>query len=339
MSFKVRLEPSGHDMDVEAGETILEAALRQGFVLPYSCRGGTCGTCKGRLLSGQVGYAGQDTPALSEQDMSRGLTLFCRAQPLSDLVIQAQEISAAQGIVIKTLPCRVVEMLSPAPDVRVLSLKLPESERLVFLAGQHIDILLRDGRRRSYSLANAPHGDPFLQLHVRHVPGGVFSGQVFVHMQAKDLLRFQGPLGTFFLREESDRPIIFVAGGTGFAPIKAMIEHILHRGGLRPMHLYWGVRARQDLYQHELAQAWAQACPGLRYTPVLSEPLPGDDWRGRVGWVHAAVLQDYPDLRSQEVYACGPPAMIDAIKKTFVRQGLMVDALYYDSFDHAHDLA
>lgn len=337
MSFKVHIQPSGHDIDVEAGETLLDAALRQGFVLPYSCRGGSCGTCKGRLLSGQVDYAGHDTPALSEQEKAQGLTLFCRALPLSDLVIEAQEISAAKGILIKTLPCRVVDMQRPAHDVMVLSLKLPQSERLAFLAGQHIDILLRDGQRRSYSLANAPHVDELLQLHVRHVPGGLFSEQVFTRMQGKDLLRFQGPLGTFFVREESMRPIIFVAGGTGFAPIKAMIEHALHTDSQRSMHLYWGVRARRDLYQHDLAQAWAQTHAGVRYTPVLSEPLPEDAWQGRSGWVHAAVLQDYPNLRAHEVYASGPPPMIAAVKQTFAQHGLVDGALYYDSFDYAHD--
>jgi CDP-4-dehydro-6-deoxyglucose reductase len=337
MSFKMRIEPSGHDLDIAVGETLLDAALRQGFVLPYSCRGGSCGTCKGRLLSGQVDYAGRDTPALSEQEKSQGLTLFCRAQPLSDVVIEAQEISAAKGIVIKTLPCRVVDMQRPAHDVMVLSLKLPQSERLAFLAGQHIDILLRDGLRRSYSLAHAPHDDEFLRIHVRHLPGGLFSGQVFARMQLKDLLRFQGPLGTFFVREESTRPIIFVAGGTGFAPIKAMIEHALYRGSQRPMHLYWGARARRDLYQDDLARAWAQTHTGLRYTPVLSESAPEDAWSGRTGWVHAAVLQDYPDLGAHAVYASGPPPMIEAIKQTFTRQGLPDNALYYDSFDYAHD--
>ena len=193
----MRIEPSGHVLDIAVGETLLDAALRQGFVLPYSCRGGSCGTCKGRLLSGRVDYAGRDTPALNEQEKSQGLALFCRAQPLSAVVIEAQEISAAKGIVIKTLPCRVVDMQRAAHDVMVLSLKLPQSERLAFLAGQHIDILLRDAQRRSYSLAHAPHDDEFLRIHVRHVPGGLFSGQVFARMQPKDLLRLQGPLGTF----------------------------------------------------------------------------------------------------------------------------------------------
>jgi CDP-4-dehydro-6-deoxyglucose reductase len=239
--------------------------------------------------------------------------------------------------VIKTLPCRVVDMQRAAHDVMVLKLKPPQSERLAFLAGQHIDILLRNGLRRSYSLANAPHDDEFLQLHVRHVPGGLFSEQVFTRMQEKDLLRFQGPLGTFVVREESERPIIFVAGGTGFAPIKAMIEHALHRDTRRPMHLYWGVRARRDLYLHDLAQVWAQVHANLLYTPVLSEPLPEDSWRGRTGWAHAAVLQDYPDLRAHEVYASGPPPMIEAVKQTFAAHGLAAGALFYDSFDYARD--
>jgi CDP-4-dehydro-6-deoxyglucose reductase len=338
MSFKVRIEPSGHEFHTQGNETILEAALREGYNLPYSCRNGACGTCKGALLSGKVELNEHELKALRPEEQAAGKTLFCRAVPQSDVVIEAREIGAAKDIVIKIMPCRVAKMERLAPDVMALFLKLPQNERLQFLAGQYIDILLRDGRRRGFSLANAPHDDAFLQLHVRHVPGGVFSGHVFTDMKEKALLRFEGPLGTFFLREDSDRPIILMAGGTGFAPMKGIVEHALYVGIKRPIHLYWGARARVDLYMHELASSWTREHPHVRYTPVLSEPRPEDAWSGRTGWVHEAVMQDYADLSDHEVYASGPPAMIEAARAAFPGRGLADDRFYYDSFEYAKDV-
>lgn len=338
MSRQVRIEPSGHTFTVEDNETVLEAALRHGLMLPYSCRNGACGSCKGRVLAGEVDLGEYEGRALSEEERRAGKALFCRARPRSDLVIEAKEIGVAKDIVIKILPCRVVRMGRAAHDVMILALKLPQSERLQYLPGQYIDILLRDGTRRSFSIANAPHTGSNLELHIRHVPGGVFSGHVFTKMKEKDLLRFRGPLGTFFLRDESDRPAILIAGGTGFAPIKAILEHAFAKGVKRPLHLYWGVRARRDLYMPELPAAWAQEHANFRYTAVLSEPLPEDRWGGRTGFVHEAVLQDYPELGQYEVYASGPPAMIDAIKQTFKEHGLADDRLFYDSFEYAHAL-
>jgi CDP-4-dehydro-6-deoxyglucose reductase len=253
------------------------------------------------------------------------------------VVIEAQEIAAIRGIVIRTLPCRVVSMQRLAPDVMALRLKLPQSEKFHFMAGQYIDILLPGGRRRSYSIASAPHDDEFLQLHIRHLPGGLFSGQVFDRMQEKDLLRFRGPLGTFFLREDSARPLILVAGGTGFAPMKSIIEHMLHGGMKRPVHLYWGGRTPHDLYMHDLAQSWTRATDLLRYTPVLSQPVTGDNWQGRTGLAHEAVVQDYPDLSGYDIYASGPPAMIGSARQAFTGRGLPDAAFFSDSFEHARD--
>ncbi len=336
--FKVRIEPSGHEFRTHGNETILEAALREGFNLPYSCRNGACGTCKGKVLSGRVDLGDYEAKALSEAERAEGKALFCRAVPLTDVVVEAREIGAAKDIVIKIMPCRVAKMERLAPDVMALYLKLPQTERLQFLAGQYIDILLKDGRRRGFSLANAPHDDAFLQLHVRHVPGGQFSGYVFGEMKEKALLRFEGPLGTFFLREdETERPIILVAGGTGFAPMKGILEHAFYVGLERPLHLYWGARARVDLYLHELALGWAREHPNFRYTPVLSQARPEDHWDGRAGYVHAAVAQDYADLRAYDVYASGPPQMVEAAKATFSAQGLDPDRFFYDSFEYAKD--
>ena len=336
MTFSVRIEPSGRTFTADAGEKILEAALRQGITLPYSCRSGACGTCKAALRSGQVDYGTYEEKALSQDERRAGKVLLCQAQALSDVVVVARELITPAGIIIKTLPCRVMKMERAAHDVMILHLNLPQSERLAFLAGQYLEILLKDGQRRSFSLANPPHAGEFLELHIRHVPNGQFTDHVFLRMRERDLLRFRGPLGTFFLREESERPIIFVAGGTGFAPIKAIIGHALAKDIHRPMHLYWGVRAQRDLYRHTLAESWTRAIPTLRYTPVLSEPTPEDRWQGRTGFVHEAVAADYPDFSEYEVYASGPPPMIEAIKRTFFPRGLSPERLFFDSFEFAH---
>lgn len=336
MSFRVRIQPSGHEYTVANQETILEGALRHGYTLPYSCRNGSCGTCKGRLLAGDIDYGKYEDKALSADERAAGLALFCQAVPRSDVVIEARELAAVAGIAIKTLPARVIKMERVADDVMVLSLKLPANQRLQFLAGQYLDILLKDGKRRSFSLANPPHADEFLQLHIRRVPNGLFTTHVFTQMKQKDLLRLRGPMGTFFLREDSDRPVILIGGGTGFAPIKGMLEHAFARDISRPLHFYWGVRARRDLYMHALPQAWARTHANFRYTPVLSEPGAEDAWDGRTGWVHAAVLADYPDLSGHEVYASGPPPMIAAIKQAFFARGLTPERLFYDSFEFAH---
>lgn len=337
MGFNVRIEPSGHEFAVDHGETILGGALRAGYILPYSCRNGACGSCKGRLLAGVIDYGGYEAAALSEDEKRAGKALFCQSVPRSNVVIEAKEIDVARDILIKTMPCRVDKMEQVAHDVMILSLRLPQHERLRYLAGQYIDVLLRDGRRRSFSIASAPHADGPLQLQVRHVDGGAFTDHVFHKMKERDLLRFQGPLGTFFLREDSARPIILVAGGTGFAPIKAILEEAFAKGVSRPMHLFWGTRARRDMYRHDLAESWGQTYPQFRYTPVLSEPRPEDAWTGRTGWVHEAVLDDYAELSDYEVYASGPPPMIEAARQRFAAHGLMEDRFFFDSFGFSHD--
>ncbi|HWI13214.1 MAG TPA: CDP-6-deoxy-delta-3,4-glucoseen reductase [Burkholderiales bacterium] len=334
MSSHITIKPSNHVFLAADGETILEAALREGFVIPYGCRNGACGTCKGKILGGEVDYGKYQEQALPESDKRQGYALFCQAHPLTDVVIECREINAVKDIQIRTLPCRVQEMDRVAPDVMVLKLKLPASERLQFLAGQYIDILMKGGQRRSFSMANAPHDDALLQLHVRNY-GGPFSEYVFQRMKEKEILRFEGPLGTFFLREDSDKPVILLASGTGFAPIKAIIEHAIHAGIRRPMTLYWGGRRRSDIYMNSLAEAWERDC-GIRYVPVLSEPQPEDQWTGRIGFVHEAVMQDIPDLSGHQVYACGAPLMVEAAHRDFTtRCGLPEEEFYSDAFTPA----
>ena len=338
MSHRVTIESSGHQFDVEPGNTILRAALAAGIGLPYGCRNGACGACKGRVVSGQVDRGLYSEDALSEAELGKGYALFCCARPLSDLVIESREVGAARDIPVKMLPARVQKMARLAPDVMLLQLKLPASERLQFLAGQYIDILLKDGRRRSFSIANAPETDECLELHVRRVPGGHFTTHVFETMKERDLLRLEGPHGGFHLREDGAKPVILLAGGTGFAPVKAMVEHAFHRQSLRPMTLYWGARDRAGLYLHELAEGWAAGRAGFDYVPVLSEPAAGDGWPGRTGLVHRAVMADFPDLSGHRVYACGAPAMIEAARSDLIGGcGLKEEDFFADSFTFATD--
>jgi CDP-4-dehydro-6-deoxyglucose reductase, E3 len=328
----VTIQPSGQQFQVEEGEAVLAAALRQGFVLPYGCKNGACGTCKARVVSGTVDYGIYQPKALPDEDKARGKALLCQAKPRSDLVIEARTIGAAKGIEVKTLPCRVQKLERLADDVMALHLKLPANEKLVYLAGQYLEFLLKDGSRRSFSMANPPHDVELLQLHVRHVAGGQFTDHVFGKMKERDILRFEGPLGTFFLREEASKPIVFVASGTGFAPIKAIIEEAVHKGISRPMTLYWGGRRPRDLYMNALAHGWAEQGK-LDYIPVISDALPQDAWQGRTGFVHRAVMADFPDLSGHQVYACGVPLMVDAARKDFTAAcRLPKDEFYADSF-------
>jgi CDP-4-dehydro-6-deoxyglucose reductase len=338
MPHQITITPSGHSFVCNEGNTVLAAAMDADLMLPYGCRNGACGTCKGKIVEGRVDYGPHQASTLTDAEKQLGLVLFCCAKPLSDLVIEVREVRKAGDIRIRKLPCRVESIDKPAPDVAIVKLKLPANERLQYLAGQYIDLLLKDNRRRSFSLATPPHDDALLELHIRHLPGGWFSDQLFMQFKGREILRFEGPLGTFFLREESDKPIIFVAGGTGFAPIKGIIEHALHReiDVTRPMVLYWGARAKQDLYLPDLPGTWQQRSRNFTYIPVLSDPVPEDAWQGRNGFVHQAVLDDFADLSGYQVYVCGGPAMVDAARKSFTAErGLPPEDFFADSFTYA----
>jgi CDP-4-dehydro-6-deoxyglucose reductase len=334
MAHQVTLQPSGQQFSVAADASILEAALDAGINLPYGCKNGACGACKGKVLSGQVDLGIAQDQALPADERVAGMALFCCAKPLTDVTLEVREVNAARDIPVKTLPCRVQALERVAADVMVIRLKLPTNERMQFLAGQYIEFLLADGKRRTFSLASPPHADDLLELHIRHVPGGNFTDHVFNKMKLKDILRIEGPLGSFFLREESAKPIILVAGGTGFAPLKGLIEHALHIGIQRPMQLYWGAKNRAGLYMNALAEQWVVA-NGIAYTPVLSEPDAADHWTGRTGLVHEAVLADHPDLSAYQVYACGAPVMCEAALKDFTARGLPKDEFFADVFSYA----
>ena len=336
MSFKVTVPATGHEFRVEQGETILEAALRQGVGLPYGCRNGACGKCAGDIISGKITYA-SELSSLALEQQQQGKAMFCQACPQSDLQISVREISTSRDIEIKTLPCRVEAMQLLTHDIMKLELKLPETERLQFLAGQYIEFLLKDGKRRAFSIANAPHDDALIELHIRHVPDGQFGDYVFDGMKPKELLRLEGPLGNYYLREDSERPIILMGGGTGFAPLKGMLEHAFHIGLDRSIHLFCGVRALRDLYMDEMVKSWSEQHANLKYTPVLSEPLPEDNWQGKTGFVHEAIIAAYPDLSGFDVYMSGPPPMIKAGMDAFYAHGLPESQIYSDSFEYSDD--
>lgn len=338
MQFQISTEPGGQHFRASAEQTILEAALAAGILLPYGCRDGACGACKGQIVSGEIEQGAVADTALSASERAAGHALLCKAHPRSDLILKVRHVGHVGDIPSKKLPCRVESLERVASDVMVVKVKLPASEPFRFRAGQYIDFLLADGRRRSFSIANPPERNDHLELHVRRVEGGRFTAHVFETMKPRDILRFEGPLGSFFLREHVERPIILLAGGTGFAPIKAIVEHVIASGIGRTMTLYWGARRREGLYMDALARGWEAALPGFRYVPVLSEADADDDWHGRRGLVHQAVIADHPDLSGHEIYACGAPAMISAAHSDLVVTcGLREEFFFADAFTFATD--
>ena len=344
MSYQVTLKTSGKQFTVNPDENLLEAALRQGINLPYGCKNGACGSCKGKRLEGQVSHGQHSENALSKADETAGGILFCCAHPQSDLLIEAREVQGSGDIAIRKVPCRVNTISKPSNDVAILKLQLPASERFQFLAGQYLEFLLKDGQRRAYSIANAPEQEGPLELHIRHLPGGLFTdfvfGAVTPALKEKDILRFEGPLGSFFLREDSKKPIIFVAAGTGFAPIKSIIEQMQAKKIHRPIHLYWGGRRPSDLYLDDLCKSWEKEISDFKYIPVISDALAEDAWQGRTGFVHQAVMTDHSDMKGFQVYACGAPVMVNAARNDFsAKCQLPEEEFFADSFTSAADLA
>lgn len=342
MTFTITVEPSGRTFTATEHETLLAAAIRQGIGLPYGCKDGACGSCKCRKLAGEVTHGPHQSKALSAEEEAAGLILTCCATAHSDVVIESRQVTEAGAFPIKKLPVRVLSLQRAAPDVMIVRLQLPATEAFQYRAGQYVEILLRDGARRAYSMANAPQvlqDVPQLELHIRHMPGGKFTDHVFGAMKEKEILRIEGPFGSFFLREDSNKPIVLLASGTGFAPIKAIVQQMRAQGIQRPTWLYWGGRRPHDLYEDAWVREQVAAMPQLTYVPVVSDALPEDGWQGRTGFVHLAVLQDHPDLRGFEVYACGAPVVVEAARRDYAAAGLPDDAFYADAFTSEADKA
>jgi len=338
----VRIEPHGRTLRVTPEQPILQAALSAGLNLPHSCKSGHCGSCRARLLTGAIHYPDGPPLGITAEEVGRGDILLCQARADSDLTVRARLIASVADVEIKTLPCRIARLTPLAPDVMQLWLRLPAVERLRFHPGQYLDVLLENGRRRSFSIASPPHDSEALELHVRRVSGGGFSERLFGAgalegaLGTGALLRIEGPIGQFSYREGVG-PVLMVAGGTGFAPLKSMLRHVLETGIRRDLHLYWGARHTQDVYEEALVLEWVRRHPQLKFTAVLSEASAAEAAHHRAGWVHEALLADYPDLARFEVYAAGPPAMIEAMRASFPLQGLPRERLYFDSFDYAPD--
>lgn len=341
MSFTITLKPAERSFTVERDEAILPAAIRQGIGLPYGCRDGACGSCKSRLLEGRVIHGAHQLKALSAAEEEAGFILTCCATPQTDCTVEARSVPGAGEHPVLKMPTRVMAIERAAPDVAVLKLQLPANQNLQYRAGQYVEFILRDGARRSYSMANAPDqlgSPPAIELHVRHMPGGKFTDHVFGAMKEKEILRMEGPFGSFFLREDGDKPIVLLASGTGFAPIKAILQQMQTKGITRPTVLYWGCRRKADLYQHDWCVEAAKTMPNLTYVPVLSEPTAEDAWTGRTGFVHQAVMTDLPDLSRHQVYACGAPVMVESAQRDFVaRCNLPAEEFYADSFTSEAD--
>ena len=344
MSFQISVLPSGRSFSADSSETLLAAGIRQGIGLPYGCKDGACGSCKCKKISGTVVHGEHQAKALSSEEEAQGLILTCCSTAQSDLVLESRQVTEAGSFPIKKMPVRVVSLEKKSDDVMSVLMQLPATDVMQYHAGQYVEFLLRDGSRRSYSMANAPHTldatAPKVELHIRHMPGGKFTDVVFGTMKEKDILRIEGPYGSFFLREDSNAPIILLASGTGFAPIKALMEHMQHKNIQRPTTLYWGGRRPSDLYMNDWVQAQLQVMPHLTYVPVVSNALPEDAWTGRTGFVHLAVLQDHPQLEAFQVYACGAPIVVDSAKADYVQKaGLPEEAFFADSFTSEADKA
>jgi len=337
--FQVKNINSDTTFTVNEGESVLNAALRQGVVLPYSCKNGTCGSCKGKLESGEVHYPFHPPLALSREEIGEGSALLCQAEPVEDLVIRAREIEAVRDIHVRKMPARVIEKTLIAPDVMRLKIKLPDAQRLQFLAGQYLEILLKDGKRRAFSIASPPQSEDIIELHIRHVEGGGFTGWVFDQLNVRDILRLEAPLGTFFVRNDaSDRPMIMMGGGTGFAPLKSMIEDLLAHHDKRPLHLFWGARSQAELYMFEEAQQWAEQNEHIQFSSALTEPGDKNHPGSFIGFVHEAVLARYGDLAGFDIYMSGPPAMIDAGRSAFLEHGAEQRRIFFDSFEFGLDV-
>ena len=336
--FSVLVQPSGRAFSVEPSETLLAGGIRQGVGLPYGCKDGACGSCKCKKISGTVVHGNHQEKALSAAEEAAGMVLTCCATATSDLVLESRQVSLEGALPVRKMPARISSLVHASPDVIQLQLQLPASESFQYRAGQYLDVLLRDGARRSYSMANAPHTGPALELHIRHMPGGRFTDLVFGSMKERDIVRIEGPMGSFFLREDSNKPVVLLASGTGFAPIKALIEHMQERQITRPATLFWGGRRPHDLYMDDWVRAQCAVMPNLGYVPVVSDALPEDKWQGRTGFVHQAVLEDMPDLSGYQVYACGAPVVVESAQRDFSDLAGLDEAEFFaDSFTSEAD--
>jgi len=342
VQYEVDIPRIGKRFKVSDDETILSAALRNKISLEFKCGNGSCKTCVSTLLKGVVDYPFREPTALTEQDIADGRILTCQAVARSDIEIDArvrtglmEEVrlhelkSALDGISIRQGDARVIEIMRASHDVTIV--RLEPDELPAWLPGQYLT-LKANGFQRDFSIASLPGRDRYFELQIRRVPEGRFTSWVADSLKVGDRISWEGPLGTFFHRINSKRPVLAIAGGTGFSPAKAVIESALRKGISKPVRLFWGVRAKRDIYESDLIQQWV-ANDIVEFVPVLSEPLPGDDWLGETGFVHESVARIEKSLASYDVYIAGPPPMVDAAVAMGKLKGARADRVFTDSFD------
>ncbi len=328
--FQVRLDPNGGHFACRPDQTVLDAAMAAGYWLPHQCRSGTCGACRLPVVSGEISHAAAGSEATAVAETPAGLCLTCQARPTTDVVLDAPHVPAEAGQRVIQAGARVIDVQRPSADVAVVRLQVPPASGWCFRPGQYADVVLRDGTRRSYSMANAPDDEGSIEWHIRRMEGGRFSPHAYDKLKARDLLRIEGPFGSFMLRSGS-APVVLLASGTGYAPIASMLKvhaaELAERGAV----LYWGGRRLSDLYAVSSVAQWEADHPGVRLVPVLSDADAG--WTGRQGLVHEAVLADQSDLSAHEVYACGNPLMIEAARRDFTERGGLEPANFFsDAF-------
>ncbi|SMM98202.1 CDP-6-deoxy-delta-3,4-glucoseen reductase-like [uncultured Candidatus Thioglobus sp.] len=307
----------------------MDDALLYGLNFPYGCQKGFCGKCKATIIEGEVGYDGDIPEGITVEEVADGMALLCQCHAKSDVALVVDELDSVADIEVKTLPCKVESIEHLNHDVARVMLRIPGAESLQYLAGQYLDLIHPDFEPRAFSIANAPTNNDMIELHIRLIEGGKFTHFIFNQLEEKSLLKIEGPKGDFFFREDSKKPVILVAGGTGFGPIKSIVEHAIFTKLNRKIYIYWGVRDEVDMYM-DLPQQWAKENDNIDFVPVLSEP--NNDWQGKTGYVHEVVLQDFDDLTGYEIYACGPPVMVKAAATTFVEHGMIKDNFFSDAF-------
>jgi NAD(P)H-flavin reductase/ferredoxin len=333
MNYKIRIQGAdGPSFEARQGQSLLDAAAEHGIELPYSCRKGVCGNCRGRVLEGQL-IPGTEGGGHETGIQAPDEHLFCRAQAASDLLIAPREWRPVEIGARKIHTVRVFRNELVASDVSKLTLRLANGVRAKFAAGQYLQVVLPDGQRRAFSMANAPHDNDHVQLHIRHMSNGGFTATVVPELKKGDTLQVELPHGDFCLRAASARPLLFIAGGTGFAPIKSMIDSLLKTRSARPITLFWGARNPLGIYATEVIAKWQKLRPDLRFEPVISDPIEASAWPGCRGLVHETILESFASVKDYDVYACGAPIMVQATRHSLqTLRGLPAEQFFSDSF-------
>jgi len=336
--YTIKILPSELSFSVDKKETVLQAALRQDFKFPYACDNGACYACEGKLMAGEIKLrnSGQIISAPESEDESKfAKTLFCMAVPQTNLVIEVKKLLTPNEMPLRKAACQIKSVTPLSRDVKIVKLLLPAGKKFDYCPGQYLEVNLQKNGKCAFSIANAP-GSREIELHIRHLPDGASSDELDDWLQNESILKIELPLGDCILKPTNENTLIFLAGSTGFAPFKAMLEHAFNTKRDQKIVLYWGGRCVEDLYLHDLLLDWDKKHSHFDYIPVISEPETQTQWSGRTGLVHLAVLEDFKDFsQGIEVYAGGSPGMVYAALDAFIEKGLPEDHIYSDVFSYA----